>query len=106
MQRILYKEQITILSNKPWFHILEEKTDTDKLFYEIVYNLTDKQKVVKADLSGEGATKIILIDFDLIEGVKSGFFISNKTFANIFFKVESIKLFCNADITFKLSLFH
>ncbi len=106
MQHILYKEQVTLLPNKPWFYDLTKTIDSDKLLYEIVYNLADKQKVVKAELSGEGATKIILIDFDLSEGVKSGLFISNKTFANIFFKVESIKLFCDTEITFKLILFH
>ena len=105
MRRILYKEPVTILPNKPWFYTLEEKTDSDKLLYEIIYNLTDQQKNIRAELSGEGATKMISIDFDLNEGVKSGFFISNKAFANIFFKVESIKLFSDSAITFELSLY-
>ena len=90
MKAIAQNEMIQLKNRIDWFYNCAEKVDSDKLKYEIIYNLTDEKKVVFAELIGEGVSKLIRIDFNTNNGVKSGEFNTSKPFANIYFKVDKI----------------
>ena len=64
-----------------------------------------RQKLYFAELTGNGASKLVNINFNTNKGVKTGEFISSTTFANIYFEVERIRLYSESDIEFSLTLF-
>lgn len=105
MKAIAKNEIIQLRNKKDWFYNFTEKVDSDKLLYEIIYNLLDENKIVFAELIGEGTSKLIRIDFNTNKGVKTGEFNTLKPFANIYFKVDRIRFYTDSDVEFKLSVY-
>lgn len=105
MKIVVNKEKIKLQPRQDWFLPFIEQVDSDKLFYEINYNLTDENKTIFAELVGVGTSKLIRIDLNTTKGVKNGEFNTNKPFANIYFKVEKIRFYCDSDLEFELSVF-
>lgn len=105
MKAIAQNEIIQLKNRTDWFYNFSEKVDSDKLLYEITYNLSDENKIVFAELLGEGTSKLIRIDFNTNKGVKTGEFNTSKPFANIYFKADKIKFYTDCDLEFKLSIY-
>ena len=105
MRHLIKDERINLKTRIDWFYNFAEKVDSDKLLYEITYNLVDENKIVFAELIGEGTSKLIRIDFNTNKGVKTGEFNTSKPFANIYFKVDKIKFYTDCDLDFKLNIY-
>ena len=101
----IYTDTVQLQAKHDWFYQLTEKIESDKLLYSINYSATDEAKIIFAELTGNGASKLVNINFNTNKGVKTGEFISSTTFANIYFEVERIRLYSESDIEFSLTLF-
>ena len=101
----IYTDTVQLQAKHDWFYQLTEKIESDKLLYSINYNTADEAKIIFAELTGNGASKLVNINFNTNKGVKTGEFISSTTFANIYFEVERIRLYSESDIEFSLTLF-
>jgi hypothetical protein len=105
MKAIAQNEIIQLKNKTDRFYSFAEKVDSDKLLYEITYNLADENKIVFAELIGEGTSKLTRINFNTNKGIKTGEFNTSKPFANIYFKVDKIRFYTDCDIEFKLSVY-
>ena len=101
----IYTDTVQLQAKHDWFYQLTEKIESDKLFYSINYNTTDETKIIFAELTGNGASKLVNINFNTNKGIKTGEFISSTTFTNIYFEVERIRFFSEVDIEFILTVF-
>ena len=106
MTPLLQREKVTLKAKTDWIYKLETTIGSDRLFYEINYNRsTDKGKIIFAELIGDSSTKLIRIDLNTNKNVKTGEFNTEKPFANIFFEVQRIRFYSDADIDFELSVY-
>ena len=106
MTPLLQREKVTLKAKADWIYNLETTVGSDRLFYEINYNSSlEKGKVIFAELIGESSTKLIRIDHNTNKNVKRGEFNTEKPFANIYFEVQRIRFYSDADVDFVLSVY-
>ena len=101
----IYEEAIQLKAKYDWHYNFTEKVESDTLFYSIKYDLADECKIIFVELTGNGSSKLIHVNLNTNKGVKTGEFINHTTFANIYFQVERMRLYSEADIEFNLTLF-
>lgn len=105
MKYFIENAEINLKPREDWFYTFQETADSDKLFYDITYNLANENTIVFAELIGDGTAKLVRINFNTTKGEKTGEFSTEKPFANIYFKVEKIRVYCNTEIKFELSIY-
>ena len=97
-------EKIELKAKLDYLYQLTEKVESDKLLYSINYDLMNEGKVIFAELIGDGSSKLIHVNLNTTKGVKTGEFITNTAFSNIYFMAERIRFFSEFNIEFHITL--
>jgi hypothetical protein len=105
MKYFIENAEINLKPREDWFYTFQETAESDKLFYDITYNLANENTIVFAELIGEGTAKLVRINFNTTKGKKTGEFSTDKPFSNIYFKVDKIRFYSDLEIEFKLSIY-
>lgn len=105
MKFLIKDTHIKLEPRQDWLHTLDEQGDSDSLFYEITYSLTNENAIVFAELIGQGSSKMVRINFNTTKGRKIGDFKTDKPFFNVYFPVEKIRFYSSQEIAFNLSIY-
>ena len=102
---IINSEKVQLKAKQDWCYQLPDKVGSDNLRYEVTYHLIDENNIIFVELIGDGLSKLVRINLNTTKGVKTGEFISQATFSNIYFQVERIRFYSESDMEFHLTLF-
>jgi hypothetical protein len=101
----LHSESIRLKPKSECRINLSEKTDSDVLLYSIIYNEVNEDKLIFAELNGEGSSKLISISLDKNKKSTSGEFARPNAHTDIFLRVDSIRLYSDTEIDFRLTIY-